>query len=533
MKRQPRTCACRLARNDSTSHPLAYLRIDEAGKFVTVMLQTGTSFSRARHRREVLALEGIGDRLGQTVRLHVLSSAAVYLVVLTVWLHAYIGPLIAYTGFGPRKFDPYLWAVAIGLALLPVAFTPENRDRPTSAMFWMLYFVGLGPGIVVPTVLGRASTSTVLTQSISFSMVGILVGQHYRRPRFRPERSSQFSRPLRVENLGLPARRARRLASACLVASLGMTATMIAINPSAFTHVLSLDQVYARRFEARNLAGAFPGYSYLLSWVQLVVNPLLVVLGRLSRRPLMVVVGVSGYGAVYLYSGQRSALSALALLGLWLRFYRRNTGSSMGRTVAGGLVVAIVSSYILDRIAGQPLLPTSVLMRLIEVPAEIATRYFSFFSTHRRALFTDGLIGNVIGSHRYPETVPFLIGRLFYQPGTSANTGIFSDGYANAGIPGIFIVVMLFIVILRQLDRLAFGLPLPIVGPLLAIRAGDFINSPLPTDFLTHGLWLTFLVLLVLRPSRRQQGGAPPQVTMPPPSPPDTRSLKHRLAEHK
>ena len=114
-------------------------------------------------------------------------------------------------------------------------------------------------------------------------------------------------------------------------------------------------------------------------------------------------------------------------------------------------------------------------------------RNLSFFYDYIDFWSLDGLRG-----------APAIISQVYYGAVGSANSGLYGNGLAVAGIVGIFRNILLFFVYLLFLDSASKRIPLHLSGSLVLPQAYALANSGTLTVFFTYGLAFSIIFLWLL-----------------------------------
>ena len=170
-------------------------------------------------------------------------------------------------------------------------------------------------------------------------------------------------------------------------------------------------------------------------------------------------------------------------------------------------IIVIVAAMIVNLFYGDFLgvgLPDFVLRRSLMVPSILQSVYLEFFTENPFTFFSDSKVTLGMIQYPYDKSVPYLIGEFIDLPQAHANAGIVGSGYQHAGIFGVFIYSMILATVMLTIDVLtphewksvAFGMALP--GFYWIICSSDVLSV-----FLTHGLIVTLLFVILLNSGRR------------------------------
>jgi hypothetical protein len=391
----------------------------------------------------------------------------------------------AYTGIGYSPPGLLTVVLAVTLLLVVASVMPTFVSRPSGIALWLLCSFVVTPTLAVSAANPQFSQTVRITAAVivvgGFLVLALLV-----RGRVIP---------LRVTNRGYTS----RSTFSFLVASLAITAiATIVLGYGIATFDLSFTNVYERRLVVRELSPPFPGAQYSTGWLKSVLVPLLVILGvQWSRRSLLLLASV-GVLVIFAFNGEKAAfvfpVVAVVVLAA-LRWGR--TGSRLplfGSLITGILIVLPVIvgwvfpasrvDYLVTRRFG--LTPGVLNQYYVEYASEFG--YSNFDQIWARA----PSIGSRVGDWLDPAG------------GLNANANLWADGYASGGFVGVAILIVLFALVLRFLDKLAASREVVAASAILGTACLTFVNGYFFTTLLTGGIVLV-AVLVWLMPDPRFQ----------------------------
>lgn len=133
------------------------------------------------------------------------------------------------------------------------------------------------------------------------------------------------------------------------------------------------------------------------------------------------------------------------------------------RILTTGFVVLLLAQLIEHLLIPDPTsvgLITNIFRRFCVVPNIISTQYFDFFKTHSPDWLTGtftGLFGLLGIKSKYGSNVGYLIGSTYYGWRMNANNGLFGGALFEFGTLGIFIDSIMFVLVLRLIEKLMFN----------------------------------------------------------------------------
>ena len=413
--------------------------------------------------------------------LAVLGSAA-YTVVFHATYTTVIAPAFAYDGSFYAPVSAFVVWVAVAAAILPSLWLPDRLKRPSQVALWLIYLVGYIPAsLVMYYVQGRDLTELWPFTFILVASMAIL-GAMDHLPRTYwvvPVRTTyrSFSRFLMV-------------AALC---ALGYIAVTTGINLQLPDILLIADtrETFTEAVQASGTALA-----YIVVWSANVVAPLLIAIGLRRGQLWLAGLGVGLELVIYGITGFRTALfSGLLVAGLVVFLSPRWRPSGAGLAwITSSLVIAVVA---FDRLNGSIVITSIFVRRLFEVPALVTSRYFEYFSSHP----TYNLGHSFLRTWFDPPsqlTPPQLIGSVYYGPFTSANGGLWADGFANFAFAGTFAFAAILGCVFWLLDVVADGADLSVTGSVAGLLTVTLTNSGLFTTLVSHGLGVAILLIAIL-----------------------------------
>lgn len=261
---------------------------------------------------------------------------------------------------------------------------------------------------------------------------------------------------------------------------------------------LDLSKVY--EFRAVNAEITNLGVlAYLNTWVFKVFNLALIAYTLLKNKYVLLVFLLLVQLFFFSVSAHKSVLF-YPLIIISIYFYLSRTRSIATVPLVFSIVISICMIFYLYN--DNTFLSSLIVRRVFFVPNHLTFVYFDFFSHNSFAYWTNSF--SFLGPPIYPNGIPSTIGSYLGYDGQSANNGFISSGYANFGVAGVLVYVLLLTFILKLIDQFSaevgatwFALCI-VVTPLRAL----LISSDLLTVLLTHGLFIAIIMLFLLRQPR-------------------------------
>ncbi|MBC2167475.1 hypothetical protein HCB26_12915 [Listeria booriae] len=422
-------------------------------------------------------------------RLITCSAVLLYVIFLDIAYVTLISPVYSY--YTLTNFHPALYVMGIStlLAVLPACFAQIRVNRPSQAVFWILYMFVYIPIMVIPDFVRENPLDMfVIFKLCVLLSLGILYGMS------RVRLLSVYQARIHPWLVGLGL---FLLADALL---------FILIKTYGFhLRLVGFDDVYAVRSEYRSATDGLSGYA--LSWWSKIVGPGVMVFGLVKRKYVVFGAGFLLQIFAYTISGQKSiALTALFLIGIMLAMCKRGKYFGMNFALLAFLMVfgCLSVDWLTDGIRFTELISR----RLLMLPAALTSHFFDFFTVNPKTYLGYGPLKDLFP---YPYDLPkpaFLIGRAYFGNGEiSANANFWADSYSAFGYVGVVLFTMILAALLWLYDSITTNKSLVFFTCLIAMPVWGLIDSSLITSLLTHGL-LIVTVLAYFLPIYDQKTGA-------------------------
>lgn len=234
--------------------------------------------------------------------------------------------------------------------------------------------------------------------------------------------------------------------------------------------------------------------AYINSWTYKIFSIYAISFALLKRKfyliPILLAIqtfyfGVNAHKSVF--------FTPFLVIGVW--FYLQKFKTLLVMPLV--LTFLLSFSFILFLVTDDLMLPSMFIRRLFFVPAELTFQYFEFFNNNPHIYWSNSFLKYFL-EYPYSLDLPKLIG-AYMGTGAAANNGFISSGFAHFGNTGVAIYSVIFAFILRVLNYcVKLGLPkwLVVILTIIPIRSA-LISSDLNTTLLTHGLFISLVLLLL------------------------------------
>jgi hypothetical protein len=297
----------------------------------------------------------------------------------------------------------------------------------------------------------------------------------------------------------LPVLRVRGFRTSDGIVLIVLIAIWLAFHGFLFLHFgfslpTSVLDVYEVRLQSREVLAAGPaGLGYIMRWSANAINPCIFLLGLVTKRWYLVLLGVAGQVSIYTFDATKVTLfSLIFVLGAW---YVVSQGRRAITYMYGIATVILLLLPALDSWFDLGVLNFLVNRRVFFMPSVAAVLYFDVFSTSDSYYWSTSFLAGLVESPTDYSSPAFHVGStVFGSSAVSANANFLSAGFANAGSLGVLFVSVSAGLFLWFYNSVTTRADLIIALPLLAVPAFALANSALPSVLFTHG----FLACLVL-----------------------------------
>ena len=259
---------------------------------------------------------------------------------------------------------------------------------------------------------------------------------------------------------------------------------------------LNFNKVYDFRADNYELAGTGI-LSYTNNWTYQIFNITLFAIALLHKKYFFAffIVVIQTY---FFAASAHKIVFFLPFLVLSVWYYFRQTNSLVALPLSFSLILILALIYFYY--SEVLFIPSLIIRRIFFVPANLAFAYFEFFSFNPKVFWSNGILSSFL-SYPYDLSLTHMIGRFIGYDGMGANNGYVASGFAHAGYFGVLFYSIILGLLLKLIDDMTYNkLPLWFsiaisIGPLRTV----LINSDLFTTMLTHGLFISLIIIFLSR----------------------------------
>ncbi len=269
-----------------------------------------------------------------------------------------------------------------------------------------------------------------------------------------------------------------------------------------------LYSVYDLRIEARSYH--FPTIvSYMFAWTK-AITPVLFAYSVLKRKRGMAILFFAAQMLSFGVDGLKSTFF-MPFLVLFIIYFCKQFNSQQIKLIIGIsilliVLIAAIEYYLLDSFVILEL----IIRRLMFVPNYLSHCYYDFFSINVPDYFRSSFLryfGFASPYRMNSEGITYIIGfQYFGRTSMNANNGLIADAVTNFGKPGIFIMPIILIYVLRLFDRSTVGLDKRLSAATALYLSNTIINTFLMPVLITHGMLILMIILSMMGQSTSEAG---------------------------
>jgi hypothetical protein len=430
------------------------------------------------------------------VRVKILLGVSTYILLFHWAYREMVAPVWGYIGF--LYEPPSLLGAIVGWAtsLMPVFWMPLALKRPSQAIYWLLYTTVYIPSQLVLYYLHLQPDSELLPIS-AYLLIGYAsISVAFRIPIPAPLQS-ELTPPEFWGFFGL--------------FYLSMTAVFLYMFGSSLRLVSFADR-YELRFASR-LVETNQLAEYSRSWLAYCLNPILLAVGWIKRRPLLYLMGSAGEILMYSSAAARAWLSDILYIPI---LYFALKGTESGKKSFGWrmivftccMFILIIAMHMAEAPFEQDL-TESFITRIHANPGAFTGQYAKFFSEN--PLTYGSQISGVNLFIRYPYALPieYVMGEFIMGSSeASANANLWASGIASFGAPGVLIFSVVLGLVFYTLDYACQHHDPTKAAIVIGIHFLSLGNAALNTAFVGGGIAFS-IVMMALMPRSLLSGTAP------------------------
>lgn len=384
-----------------------------------------------------------------------------------------IAPANSFSFFHTSSFLSLEILTVIFFSLIPLFFLPKYLDTPSSMISWMLFSFSYLPTAFI----GIYFTDSLINycQLMLLLALGLITFRLTTLIKFR------FTNWRKVDFVNL---------DYFAIFFLSLLIIYLTWRLPTFSIDLSFSDVYERRMNARKFDIGI--LAYLMVFIKTGFLVLAVYLWFVRKDLLYLIASFLGLIAVFSFYGTKvTILLGIVLIAYGFFAFYFNRKARRPSLLLLVFISICVIGLIEWNFFKSNLIAEYIVRRMFVISGIINSYYFDYFNAFP-------------GFMSAPEQIPFIIGEeYFFRKESNANSGIWMDSYAKAGLFGILLASLFsgFIaVILDAMTEKNKGL----LGVLIGLMVGiTWSEQALTTSILSGGIFFYILILIWIKISLR------------------------------
>ena len=411
-----------------------------------------------------------------------LSKSRMLMITLAVFIYAvfsyqyvnFVAPKFSYMGFVyDFNFNKLVEAVIISSIIL--LSIPKEIKKPSDFYMVYMFFLILFPVIIIYPLANYDRLALYIVISNYFIIYFFRSG--------KPFKIFVFKNPLMFFNN--------------LIFGFVVLVTIWALVKIGLPNLnFDITQVYDFRKDNAELVRI--GFlSYVVTWIIKSFLPYLLVVFSESKKYFNALLILMLFLIWFALLSQRSIIFYPLIVLLILYFYNKTHSPLL---IPFGISLIIITLSIMTLFIEDLFYVKSLFYRRVFfLPSLLTYEYIDFFQKNDHVLWSNSITKYFIDypySLKPPELIANELGRKSH-----ANNSFFSTGYMHFGILGTFFYAMIVGVIFKLMDSIArkrASIALTIAITFIPFHSLIF-SADLPTALLTHGIFLTIILLIFIR----------------------------------
>lgn len=396
----------------------------------------------------------------------------IYKIILDLAYYFIISPIWAYAKF-TFQFNAVKLIESYVLLFIVFLLIPKSSKKISSIIIWGLFLISYVPML---TLFALMDESRIFMYAATFFWAIVYLIMRIKIPKLNIKKLKQSKIIRRIIFITIPV-----ISFFLIYKYLGLKLNFSFVNEYEIrSHYISLNIPFA---------------GYILNWSAIIIIPFLSIFFFIKKKWIPLILVLMLQIILFSATGHKSYLFITPFI--FAISWIASKKYPIKWMLLGLLAVVIISSlsyYLIDDIW----LPSLFIRRTLFVPAQLTFFYCDFFSDHQFTFFSQHRFFRNFIDYPYHLDPPHLIAENYYNKDSNANNGIVSDGYMNLGFIGMFIWAILLSFILKLTNRISDEKNIKLSIALVGFFVFTIISSALLTSLITHGFFLSLLLLYLL-----------------------------------
>lgn len=250
-------------------------------------------------------------------------------------------------------------------------------------------------------------------------------------------------------------------------------------------------------YETRSNVSYPFGLNYTFSWSTKVIIPILIYISLTNKKIKKTIILIFIQFLLFILTGHKMLI--FTLLFVFLIYCFKNSLVLFRRFFLSSFIFVFSIGILEFLIRKNSIIIDLFIRRIAYLPALLTNYYHDYFNNDNFRYWRDTIFGRLYNLEN-GDLASYLIGsEYFNKEGTNAVTGFIGSEYANAGIIGVIISGVIFIVILVTLDKFNQYLNLDIIFIAIITPFYSMLNTTMMTSLLTGGVILALFILAFIK----------------------------------
>jgi hypothetical protein len=261
-----------------------------------------------------------------------------------------------------------------------------------------------------------------------------------------------------------------------------------------FSINFNLNKVYQIRKAFIN--EKIPLSGYLFNWSAYIINPIFFAVFLRQKKWIPVILIIVIQILIFSSTGNKTFLFGLPFVFILILLIKQQNPFPI---LSFGFSFIVFVGMLIYWLTGNQWIYFLFTRRSLLLPARLSFIYYDFFSKNVHVFLSQHHLFRNFIDYPYQFAPAYLIGETYFNDaGINATNGIYADAFMNFGYAGFAIWGIVLALILKIMDSLSEKKDLSITVAAIAMPAIIIGETALLTGFVTHGIFLSLLLLYLL-----------------------------------
>lgn len=274
------------------------------------------------------------------------------------------------------------------------------------------------------------------------------------------------------------------------------------IGNVSLSTLINLKEVYDIRENATyNL-----GMNYFYSWQTKVINPFLLIY-FFKKKSKLGVISISIFQTwLFLLTGHKLVLFNLLVTILILIFIRKKFIQRLSIVTIISINIVLIISALEIFITKNSFIVDYFVRRVFLVPAQISYYYYEHFSINSFRYWQDTIFYRIFNIDSDGINTSNIIGEIYFgSKEVNAVSGFLGAEYANAGILGLLLALIILFIIFFFINKFSLTVDTKVIIIVFISPIYSLWNSAILTTVLTGGMALAIVIISQIRNEKKHE----------------------------